>query len=127
MDISLTNGEITSQDFQVALVTLMQKPLSVSIGWHLTELKEYVERRLKKYREAHIELLKKHGAVESGNKISFDEKNPAPVKYYTDLAELNAIVGWVQMDKITLPDTLQVEPFVVAALKSLLVVPDSQI
>lgn len=129
MDITLKNSEVADNGLHFALNTLMGKQLPVSIGWQLSELKEYLDKRLKKFVDKRMELFKQFGAKEQADgSLSFDKDNPAPPELKKEIESLNEIEGRVQMaSKFTLPEKdaagkdIQYEPFILFGLKKFFV------
>lgn len=114
--MKLTNGEIFNS--KEPLQKLMSKSLPVKISYGLAKIAAKLNEQLQVIEQVRQGLITTYGEKDPNNpmRISVDPKSDKYSKFVTEYGELMKQEVEIVFDVVTLPETLEIEPFVLMAL-----------
>ena len=113
--MQLTNGEIFSA--REPLLTLMQQKFPVLISYGLAKLAKKLNEQLVIIEDVRHGLIKKYGTTNEIGQIVVQEDSKDFSKFVEEFNELMALATEIVVEKVKLPETLEIEPAVLMALE----------
>lgn len=113
--MKLTNGEIFSA--REPLKKLMEERLPVKCSFKLAKLANKLNVGLKDIEDARNGLIKKYGTKNEKGRLEVKPDSPEYEKFVEEFNDLMDIEVEVVVERISLPESLEIEPSTLIALE----------
>ncbi|MBU2118756.1 MAG: hypothetical protein KJ954_14305, partial [Alphaproteobacteria bacterium] len=126
--VTLTNGDIWN--LQRPLAELVGKPMPTKYGFRLQKLGNAINAELRDISKAQNALVEKFGVKDEDDKsptkgqVVVKKDSPKRAEFDKEITDLLSLTCEMEVEKVSLPDTLEVPAAILMALKDFLLDPE---